>query len=65
VFNAEHLQRILANPAYYNEMRTHVSLGEGCALHEADRAAWRHVAFHDPRHLDGIVVGFAYYWKDV
>ena len=29
VFNAEHLQRILAGyAAYYNEMRTHVSLGK-------------------------------------
>ena len=29
VFNAEHLQRILANyTAYYNEVRTHVSLGK-------------------------------------
>jgi hypothetical protein len=29
VFNAEHLRRILAGYAvYYNEMRTHVSLGK-------------------------------------
>jgi hypothetical protein len=29
VFNAEHLRRILARYAtYYNEMRTHISLGK-------------------------------------
>ena len=47
--NAEHLRRILAKYAiYYNEVRTHVSLEEGRALHTPDRAVRRRCCASDP-----------------
>jgi hypothetical protein len=50
VFNAEHLRRILTKyAAYYNEVRTHVSPREGCALHARNRAVRRHCRSSDPR----------------
>ncbi len=39
VFNAEHLRRILTRYAtYYNEVRTHVSLGKDCVCRKFDSA---------------------------
>src|SRR5262245_27808793 len=44
------LRRILVKYAtYYNEMRTHVSLGKRCTLHALDRADWRRCRASDLR----------------
>src|SRR5437660_1894981 len=49
VFNAEHLRRILSKYAsYYNEVRTHLSLGKDAPLHAPDRAVRRHYRAADP-----------------
>jgi transposase InsO family protein len=46
VFNTEHLRRILSNYAsYYNQVRTHASLGKDRALQTSDRAIGDIVAY--------------------
>src|SRR6266702_2951229 len=49
VLNEDHLRRILSKYAsYYNEVRTHLSLGKDAPLHAPDRAVRRHYRAADP-----------------
>jgi len=45
IFGEAHLRQILSSYAYYNEVRTHLALGKGCASRlggATDRGRCRH-----------------------